>query len=117
MQQVLFFLSVFSGGQHHDVAHRAVAGSFKKGSLFTAETGRIGFQDPPPDLPPEVLAPSERIIIGLPMLVNCPNMHRVLCLSKIGKKKFFDVWTCFCTPAGRLGCNGENHFQLQLLDV
>ncbi|WP_164901717.1 hypothetical protein [Neorhizobium lilium] len=43
-QQVLFSLSVFSGGQHHDVAQRAVAGSFKKGSLFTAETCRNGFE-------------------------------------------------------------------------
>jgi hypothetical protein len=91
MQQVLFFLSVFSGGQHHDVAHRAVAGSFKKGSLCYRGDWQEKLIDPPPDLPPEVLAPSERIIIGLPMLVNCPNLNRVLCLSKIGKKKFFDL--------------------------
>lgn len=26
--------------------------------------------------------------VGLPMLANCPNIDRVLCLSKIGKQKF-----------------------------
>ena len=65
---------------------------WRKGARITAWDERSHHADISSFVPPlGSFGASETLIIALPMLANCPNIHRVLCLSKIGKKKFSNL--------------------------